>query len=88
MPEDVIPTFGDLDDDELMERYRRAKGPNRLQRDEDTALEAEVRRRGLMPDREDTIPEEPPGDLPGSTGPVEAIEPGPVSENDDGKRRR
>ena len=83
MAEDVIPTFGELSDDELIERYRKAKGPNRLQEDE-----AEMRRRGLMPDREDTIPEEPPGDIPAAAGPVEAIEPGPVSETDNGGPRR
>ncbi|HLV90900.1 MAG: hypothetical protein J5I28_05815 [Acidimicrobiales bacterium] len=85
MTEEVIPTFAHLDDDELMDRYRKSKGPNRLMRDEDTALEAEMRRRGLMPDREDTIPEEPPQELPGATGPIETIEPGPVSETDNGR---
>ena len=87
MTDDVIPTFGELSDDELIERYRRSKGPNRLQEDEDTAIEAEMRRRGLMPDREDTIPEKPPSDMPGAAGPVDNIEPGPVSETDDGRPR-
>ncbi|HEX6946913.1 MAG TPA: hypothetical protein VF246_06150 [Acidimicrobiia bacterium] len=80
---EVIPTFAHLEDDELVERYRKAKGPNRLTKDEDTALEAELRRRGLMPDREDTIPAEPPQEMPGATGPTEDIEPGPVSDADD-----
>lgn len=87
MADESTSLFGDLSDEELVERYRRSKGPNRLTKDEDTALEAEMRRRGIMPDREDTIPEEPPADIGGPTGPLEAIPPGPSSDADDGDQQ-
>lgn len=42
----------------------------------DTALEAEMRQRGILPDREKAIPEQPPHEIGRPNGPVEAIPPG------------
>jgi hypothetical protein len=75
--------FQDLSDEELVERYRRAGPPGEgVTRPEDTALEAEMRRRGLMPDREDTIPEDPATDLDDTEGPVDQIAPGESADAD------
>lgn len=78
------PSAADLSDEQLIDRYRRSKGPNGGAEDAGAALEAELRRRRLLPDREDTIPEDPPGEVPGASGPIGTIEPGPVSDADNG----
>jgi hypothetical protein len=58
----------DLSDEDLVEAFRRAKTDlshmARTPRTEGLAaaeIEAEMSRRGLMPDREDVIPHEPSG---------------------------
>ena len=77
--------FADLSDEELIERYRRGAPPGEgVTKPEDTALEAEMRRRGLMPDREETIPEEPPTDLEGTEGPVDQVAPGESVDAENG----
>jgi hypothetical protein len=76
---DATPIFAHLSDDELMDRYRRSKGPNLLTTEGETGLGAELRRRGLMPDGEDTIPGASQPALPEDSGPGATIEPGPGS---------
>lgn len=77
--------FEDLSDEELVDRYRSAGPPGEgVTRPEDTALEAEMRRRGLMPDREDTIPEDPPTDLDDTEGPVDQVAPDESADAENG----
>jgi hypothetical protein len=66
------PTLRERSDDELVADYRRVKAdlsPESTRRRE--AIEEEMRRRGLAPDREDVIPD--------ATPPVRETEPSPSS---------
>lgn len=78
MSEQAGPQIADLSDEELVDRFRRSKAVDKP-KPHDAALEAELRRRGLAPDRENTIPDEPPGELGAPNGPVDVIRPGPGS---------
>ncbi len=79
MSEHAGPEIADLSDEELVDRFRRSKAVEKSPQPHDAALEAELRRRGLAPDRENTIPDEPPGEMGGPNGPVDVIRPGPGS---------
>jgi hypothetical protein len=77
--------FKGLSDEELVERYRNGSPPGEgVTKPEDTALGAEMRRRGLMPDREEMIPEEPPTNLDGTEGPVGQVAPGESADAKNG----
>ena len=80
--------LGDLSDEELVDRFRRSKAVDGVPQPHDAALEAELRRRGLVPDRENTIPDEPPGDFGGPNGPVDVLRPGPGSAEAENAGRR
>lgn len=79
MSEHAGQWVADLTDEELVDRFRRSKAVDGVTQPHDAALEAEIRRRGLAPDRENTIPDEPPGEMGGPNGPVDVIRPGPGS---------
>lgn len=93
MDESREPSFAvsRLSDEALVEMFRSVKAPNngnskgRLTTTQGKAIESEMLRRGLMPDREDVIPDEsaPDPDPEPLAGDVEDLPPGPGSPTGD-----
>jgi hypothetical protein len=90
------PAIASLSDEELVEEYRSIKDPSNGPPPQPGsgrggAIEAEMIRRGLMPDREDIIPDEdiPEPDPESLTGRVENLPPRTGSSSgDDGGHDR
>ncbi len=84
-------TVADLSDEDLVDRFRSIKDVNNGQRASTVepalarAVEREMERRGLMPDREDLIPDEsaPAPHLDHAFGETEDIPPGPEAATGD-----